>query len=52
MLEKRKRATFAVWIVILVVFVAATSAPADAGRRVALVVGNAAYEHALHWPRP
>ena len=46
MFERRKTGTFTAWIVGAVLLLTGVAAPAWAGQRVALVVGNAAYAHA------
>ena len=46
MFESRKTGTFTAWIAGAVLLLTGVAAPAWAGQRVALVVGNAAYAHA------
>ena len=46
MFENRNIETFTVWIAGVAFLLAAVAAPARAGQRVALVIGNAAYAHA------
>ena len=45
MLENRKKRAFIPWTISILLLLTALAAPAIAGQRVALVVGNAAYEH-------